>query len=71
MKTKLIALTLFGLLLSADAFSQETIDPGRKHFISTSVWMLANLGPEAPDFYELNYGIRLNERDTIIFNATT
>jgi hypothetical protein len=43
----------------------------KKHFVSTSLWSIANVFPEPADFYELNYGYRFTTKDAIIFNATT
>ena len=41
------------------------------HFVSTSLFMLANLLPEPPIFFQLNYGFRPTDQDTIIVEAIT
>jgi len=64
---------LFIALSSAVSYGQ-TSKPDltyRKHFISTSLWSVANLFPEPADFYELNYGYRLTPKDAISLNTTT
>jgi hypothetical protein len=71
MKTRLII--LLTLVISANTNSQtvnkESI--GNKYFISTSLWSLANLGKEPADFYELNFGYKLNANNALILNAIT
>ena len=41
------------------------------HFLSTSLFMLANLLPEPPIFFQLNYGFRATDRDTVLVEAIT
>lgn len=43
----------------------------KKHFVSTSLWSVANLLPDPADFYELNFGYRFTSKDALICNATT
>jgi hypothetical protein len=39
--------------------------------VETSVWMLANLMPDPPDFYQLSLGYRLDEKNIIFLNGLT
>ncbi len=41
------------------------------HFVSTSAFMLFNLLPDPPSFFQLNYGFRPTDVDTIIVEAMT
>ena len=70
---KVILTVLFLLAGLALAYGQtsshDTID--RKHFVSTSLWSIANLFPDPADFYELNYGYRFTVNDALIVNVTT
>lgn len=72
----LIAL-LIALVSSADANAGEHLpDPSPQrarsaHFLSTSAFMLGNLLPEPPIFFQLNYGLRATDEDTILVEAIT
>jgi len=46
-------------------------DPGRRWFIGTSAFVLANLAPDPPSFYQFNVGYRLTERDVVALEAKT
>jgi hypothetical protein len=41
------------------------------HFVSTSMFMLFNLLPDPPIFFQLNYGFRPTDQDTILVEAIT
>lgn len=47
--------------------------PYRRHWIGSSLFMLANLVPseEPPSFFQLNYGYRLTPKDTVSVEAIT
>lgn len=46
--------------------------PGaRRHLLGSSLFMLANLAPDSPSFYQLNYGLRLTSRDVVGVEAIT
>lgn len=50
----------------------EPIENGRPEvFLQTSLFMLGNLLPEPPSFYQLNVGVYLTERDALIVEAIT
>lgn len=70
MKRRVITLIL--TIVSISVFCQNNQDSVfRRHFISTSLWSIANLFPDPADFYELNYGYRFTKKDALIINATT
>lgn len=71
MKSKLLVLIFMASLSVSYSQTNKHDSVYRKHFISTSLWSIANLFPEPADFYELNYGCRLTAKDAIILNATT
>lgn len=70
---KFIFIFLFVIVHGTISYCQasEQDSTYKKHFVSTSLWSIANLFPEPADFYELNYGYRLTAKDAIILNATT
>lgn len=77
MKPKTYSATLLSLCISflftSAAFAQtaDTDSPEKKHFIGSSLFVLANLLPDPPSFYQLNYGYRFTSKDTIIIGAIT
>ncbi|MBN1116674.1 MAG: hypothetical protein JXA77_05700 [Bacteroidales bacterium] len=71
MKMRLTLLIIvFGCTMT---YSQTTKQDStyKKHFVSTSLWSVANLFPDPADFYELNYGYRITHKAAISVNATT
>jgi len=58
---------------SADEPSPDAPAPAefRKVFVSTSLFMVANLFPNPPHFGQVNLGVRLTERDNVIVQAIT
>jgi len=80
---KLIATTMVIAVFSTCAFSQnpppvdfesaETFKSDLKfrHSIGSTFFMVFNLMPDPPSFYQLNYGYRLSEKDAIIVEAIT
>ena len=77
MKLRLYSSILKSLIISAlfsSAILAQTIKPEsstKKHFIGGSLFVLANLLPNPPSFYQLNYGYRLSSKETIIVEAIT
>lgn len=63
----LLALSFFNALSQVS----QTGDKPRTHFVSSSLFMMANFFPESPNYYQLNYGIRLRPKDALIFEAIT
>jgi hypothetical protein len=43
----------------------------RRHYIGSSMFMLANLFPNSANFYQLNYGYRLTPKDVLSIEAKT
>jgi hypothetical protein len=71
MKSKLLVFLFMTSLSVSYSQTNKQDSVYRKHFVSTSLWSIANLFPEPADFYELNYGYRLTPKSAIILNATT
>lgn len=73
MKKNIFISTILLTFLTITAFGQEkkTDSTSRKFFVSSSLWSFRNLGPDAGDFYELNFGYSLTDKDNLILNATT
>lgn len=42
-----------------------------RYFVSTSAFMIGNLLPDPPSFYQLNAGYRITPKDTLILEAIT
>lgn len=57
--------------LSLNAQTQNVELPERKYFIGSTLFMLANLSPEPPKYYQLNFGYRISPKDVISFEAIT
>jgi len=73
MKCKLVVL-FFVFFFWVNFSNCQTIknDSGNyKHFLGTSLWSIANLFPDAADFYELDYGYRYTGKDAVILRAIT
>ena len=43
----------------------------KKHFIGSTLFVLANLAPDPPEYYQLNYGYRLTPKDVVSIEAIT
>jgi hypothetical protein len=71
----------FGSVASAPRLGAQTVaaDTARtssepafqRHFVGSSLFMVANLFPDPPSFFQLNYGYRVTPRDAISVEATT
>lgn len=71
MRAVFFAVLLFALPASAQT---EPSDPNyRRHFVGSSLFVLANLVPqsEPPFFYQLNYGYRVTPKDVVSLEAIT
>jgi hypothetical protein len=71
MKVKLLVVFILANFWGSYGQTTKQDSSFKKHFISTSLWSVANLFPDPVDFYELNYGYRFTPKDAIIINATT
>jgi hypothetical protein len=72
MMKKLVSTTLMIALFSTLAFCQaEKIDPTfRRHSIGSSFFLLGNIG-DSVNFFQLNYGYQLTQKDFIIAEVMT
>lgn len=73
MKTKLILLSAILIMAVTSTYGQKSKQDStfRRYFIGTSGFMLANLGPNPPSFYQINVGYWLTKRDVISIEAKT
>lgn len=50
----------------------QHVDPDtRRHFIGSTLFVLANLAPDPPRYYQLNYGYQITPKDVISVEAIT
>ena len=74
-KQMTISFTLCMTLLLANGVATAQNAPQdstyKKHFVGSSLFMLANFSPNPPDFYQLNYGYRLTPKDVVSVEAIT
>lgn len=63
------------LLLAAAAplaaQSPDTDPPAQRHVLGSSLFMMMNLAPDPPSFFQLNYGYRLSAKTTVSLEAIT
>ncbi len=73
MMTRTIQLITILIAATVTVFSQSATqnDDYKKHFIGSSVFILANLAPDPPNYYQLNYGYRITPKDVISIEAIT
>lgn len=69
-----ISLLMVGVTHAQEKLSEQ---PGkqdstnRRHLIGSSFFVLANFSSDSPSFYQLDYGYRLTQKDTLIIEART
>jgi len=70
---KTILITVVVAIFSTTAFNQtKKQEPTyKKHFLQSSLFMVANMLPDPAAFYQLNYGYRLTPKDALIVEAIT
>jgi len=68
--TALLAATLF-TTFSAFAQASAQDDSDKKYFIGSTGFILANLAPDPPNYYQLNLGYRITPKDVISIEAIT
>ena len=51
--------------------AEETVSDSYTCMVETSVWMIANLLPDPPDFYQLSLGYQLDDKNSIFLNGIT
>lgn len=71
MKYKFIHLTVFLLFAFSTALSQNTGQVEKKYFVGSTLFILANLLPEPPQYLQLNLGYRITQKDVISVEAIT
>lgn len=61
------------LVMVSTAALPARAEPGvtRRHSVGTSLFSVANLAEDAPDFYEVDYGYWLTGRDVVVAHAIT
>jgi len=64
---------VFALCLFCGSFVAADESGSEDHpcMLETSVWMIANMLPDPPDFYQLNFGYRLDEKSVLHLNGIT
>ena len=67
----LFCVILFSINFSLSAQNKIQDSICRRHFIGSSLFVLANFFPNPPSFYQLNYGYRFTPKQTIIIEAIT
>lgn len=70
---RLVSVLGFALLvfLGLPLAAEETASDGFPFMVETSVWMIANLLPDPPDFYQLSLGYQLDDKNSIFLNGIT
>ena len=74
MKSKILSPTLIILVLalfytSAAIALPDTSSRKGQFFVGSSFFILANLLPDSPSFYQVNYGFRFTDKDSIIIQS--
>ena len=75
---RLLVLTVFFLTIGV-THAQEVLSTqtgklnsiNSRHLIGSSFFILGNLFPDPPSFYQLDYGYRLTQKDAVIIQAIT
>ncbi|MCB0628611.1 MAG: hypothetical protein R2824_04495 [Saprospiraceae bacterium] len=71
MKFKISIIAVLCLLAATVVQSQNTDPEDRRHFIGSTLFVLANLTPDPPQYYQLNYGYRITPKDVLSLEAIT
>ena len=71
MKSSFVIAVVFCLFSTENAQSQNTDSPRKKHFVGSTLFVLANFMPNPPQYYQLNYGYRITPKDVISVEAIT
>jgi hypothetical protein len=67
----LLCITLMYANPKAAAQTGKQDSTYHRHFIGSSLFMVANFSTNPPDFYQLNYGYRLTPKDVVSVEAIT
>ncbi len=71
---KTILIFMIGFLSLGTLFAQppsKDASPSSKCFVGSSAFVLGNLAPDPPSFYQLNIGYRITPKDVISLEAIT
>lgn len=61
-----------GLKITNEAHNfEDNQEISKRHFIGSSMFVLGNLFPNPPSFYQLNFGYRITPKDVLILEAIT
>jgi len=75
MKHNLLFLTVLFCIVFSTAYSQtitSDIDPEKKYYVGSSLWVAYGLFLDpSPEFYQLNAGYRIDEKNTVSVEAIT
>lgn len=73
MKTKIILLFAIMSFLAASLHAQLSDEnhSTQKHFIGSTLFLVYNLFPNPPSYYQINYGYRINPKNVISIEAIT
>ena len=73
LKTHLFLFCILLFFINFSLTAQNKIQDSifRRHFIGSSLFVLANFFPDPPSFYQLNYGYRFTPQHAIIIEAIT
>jgi hypothetical protein len=72
--TTLQRLLLVGIFVTVPSLAKAQGAPDgvfRRHFVGSSAFVMANLMPDPPSFYQLNYGYWLTKGDVLSLEAIT
>jgi hypothetical protein len=67
----ILFITFLGTKLSVSAQTETQDFTCKRHFIGSSLFMIANFFPDPADFYQLEYGYWLTPKDAIMIEAKT
>jgi hypothetical protein len=70
-KGTLLCLALLGANNPVFGQTAQQDSTYKRHFIGSSLFMLANFSQNPPDFYQLNFGYRLTPKDVVSIEAIT
>ena len=70
-KRVILTIVIFASTISSMFGQSESQKENFKHFIGSTFFMIANVFPNPPHYYQLNYGYRLTSKDVISIEAIT
>lgn len=72
-RSALVSALIFSLsgFLGFPLAAEETVSDSFPCMVETSVWMIANLMPEPPYFYQFSFGYQLDDKNSLFLNGLT